>query len=86
MSQAAFAQQVRYQDYSNLIYMQEKKNALLCREKKKDAKSFPLSMCLHPGFSEISSLWSFPVAQWVKDLAGLSLLWLRLLLWCQFDP
>ena len=55
-------------------------------KKKKDAKSFPLSMCLHPGFSEISSLWSFPVAQWVKDLAGLSLLWLRLLLWCQFDP
>ena len=29
--------------------------------------------------------WSSPVAQQFKDLA-LSLLWLRLLLWCRFDP
>ena len=28
---------------------------------------------------------SSPVAWWVKDLA-LSLLWLRSLLWCGFDP
>ena len=25
------------------------------------------------------------MAQWVRDLV-LSLLWLRLLLWCEFDP